>query len=162
MLHHRLLVDKTHPYDVESRLALVQAFLAEEKLRGSDHPLLLAPVNGVQRAAKPIIGTSLHLDEDDHVSVQSDEIKLTCGTAVVPFNKPVAFLLQIPFGEPLSFLTQELLLISRGHLLSAITYVARLERALSSEYLYYSRHSRTGLKLKRWIGDGPYRLSAVR
>ena len=133
MFHCRLPAHKSDPDDVKPRLPMVQAMLAEEKKRRLDHSLLLAPADRLEGRAEAFIRAGLYLDENDNAAIQNNQIQLPDGTAVIPLDQAVALFPEIGLGNALPFLPQNLLSCLHA----------------------YPIHSRTGLKLLRWIGDGP-------
>ena len=133
MFHHRLSTLIGDPDHIKPGIPIMQPVPAEKKERRLDHLLLLAPADRLEGRAEAFIRAGLYFNENDNAVIQNNQIQLPDGTAVIPLNDSVAFLSKIALGNALPFLPQDLFSCLHA----------------------YPIHSRTGLKLLRWIGDGP-------
>ncbi len=133
MFHHRLSTLIGDPDYIKPGIPIMQPVPAEKKERRLDHSLLLAPADRLERRAEAFIRAGLYFNENDDAAIQNNQIQLPDGTAVIPLDKAVALFPEIGLGNALPFLPQNLLSCLHA----------------------YPIHSRTGLKLLRWIGDGP-------
>jgi len=94
--------------DVEAHRTLVETELAHELARGALDLELLAPLDRLERGAEPVLRARLHLDEDERVAVERDDVDLAVVTAIVPAHDGVAAPAQIARGRALSARSQEL------------------------------------------------------
>ncbi len=154
MMDQRLFSPARDSNHVKSRLSLVQPVLAHKEESRLNHLALLVPGDRLQRGAEPIPGTGLDLHKNNDLAIEDDEIQLAHGAPIVPFHDPIAFFLKIGLGNPLPFFSDDLVLTLRLHGLR--------KSGVDSPAGMLTQISRTGLKLFRWMGNGPYRFRAFR
>src|SRR5687768_4770145 len=149
MLHDWLAAGPGDPDDVKARVALLQSPHRQKELRRPNDFPLLPKFDRFERCAKAVAGARLHFDKDDDSLIENDQVKLSSSTAIIALDELVAFLLQIPLGQTLALFPQQQFAVIRGH-----------HSNRGPIFLGSMLTSRTGLKLCRWTGQAPKRLSA--
>src|SRR5207253_4348139 len=90
VLDGRRIGVEADPHHVEARVAIVPAARREEVACDAHHLRLLAADHRFERGAGDGAATAPHLDEDEHVAVEGDQVDLAGAAAVVPGHDRVA------------------------------------------------------------------------
>src|SRR5581483_5897145 len=115
MLDHRLAAGPGNADHVEARVALLQFSLGEKILRGLNHLLLLAKLDGFEGRAETAAGAGFDFHENHHAAVEHDQVQLARGAAVVALDQLVALFSEVILGEPLAFSAEELPAVIERH-----------------------------------------------
>src|SRR5512139_855318 len=147
MLHHRTIALPRNADDIEAGVALVELFLVKKIPRRLDHLTLLARLHRFERRAEAMIRAGLHFDKDYHLAVKDDQVYFAGLAAIVALDQFIALFTEKFGGKILAFLTEALTKKTHGRFTPA--------RNSTASPCTLPSKSRTGLKLRRWIGVGP-------
>src|SRR5208282_5510147 len=96
------LAGRVNRHDVKAHLNFIRAIPRRKGFRRAPHSLLLAFIDGLFGRARLAASPGFHLDEDQSVAVNRDEIDFCPDRAKIPRDDPVAIAPQMLFSSALA------------------------------------------------------------
>src|SRR5271166_4777151 len=158
------LARRVNRHDVKAHLDFVRAITRRKNFRRTPHPLLLALIDGLFRRTRRAASPGFHLDEDQSVAIDRNEIDFRSGRPKIPRHDSVAVAPQMLFRRALAAAAKRkprskgsqprpgpVDRLSRLHLIQRAPTLARLEarvdrrKRIGSRWLLFGFHPGLGM-----------------